>query len=880
MADEHSGTWNLVGNRYVRSVKLYDLGWSFDLSTCNVSCAPFGGPVALIRDPKKLVAAHGSSKPRMYICTASGIQISDFEWTRPVLYTMGWTAEEDLCVVSEDGTVSLFSMHGQELMPALRVCRDEIALARVFGQGVVIVTSQNDVHVVMFQGHEHRVVSGALSFTPECFDVIPEDIARPDCVEIVFAPIEGRGGIVVATVVEDKLQFTDTRVCPGTIRDVVVSPDGKYVAVYSEDKGLSIYTTDFRTNLSNYDFDGELGDIVPHQILWAGKDVIAMVLLAEQFDEEMYSTILLVDVHSTGSPAHCHIRTDALDDDDESARFIVCVSECDAMRVMTSRVSFLVQPVPRCIQDIYRMTSVEPSALLLGAFASYQAQNPSAVHSIRDLDSRRMDDDEDCSALERAVQDCIEASGQEVEIAFQKKVLQVASYGKCFCRNFEAEVFVEMCRTLRVLNAVRTPEVGIPLTINQFRGIEIQVLIDRLVNRRLHYLAYKICTYLNRKVDKVLVHWACLKVSTSGRMCDDDVRSQIVGKLQQCPGVSFAKVASTAYKVGRTNLAIMLLNEEPKAAEQVPLLLEMNQPTLALSKAVDSGDTDLVFSVLLTMRKMVPDTAKFYRLVSEYPGAFTLLVRLSLLTEPDVLAQYYSDSQQQHQQAMLVLQKILRTYSSTVQEMRNANGEWLEKVGQVQEWYSKAEAMFALRKEYEAQAKYTHMEVDLLGEQRAIARETNVISVIGSTIIDTIRVCYECGKDKKAEALKAKFNVPDKKMWWCRLRALCNIGDWDALEKMGGVGRFASTRVKSPIGFEPFVTELMKRKRNEHARLFVGKIPDVGKRMEYWVALSDMSSAIEDAKKEGDVELLHQLRGRTTNPGMIQQIDACIRQMS
>lgn len=36
-----------------------------------------------------------------------------------------------------------------------------------------------------------------------------------------------------------------------------------------------------------------------------------------------------------------------------------------------------------------------------------------------------------------------------------------------------------------------------------------------------------------------------------------------------------------------------LLDHEPKASEQVPLLLTMKEDRLALLKAVDSGDTDL-----------------------------------------------------------------------------------------------------------------------------------------------------------------------------------------------------------------------------------------------------------------------------------------------
>lgn len=40
-------------------------------------------------------------------------------------------------------------------------------------------------------------------------------------------------------------------------------------------------------------------------------------------------------------------------------------------------------------------------------------------------------------------------------------------------------------------------------------------------------------------------------------------------------------------------IVLQLLDHEPRAAEQVPLLLTMKEDTLALTKAIDSGDTDL-----------------------------------------------------------------------------------------------------------------------------------------------------------------------------------------------------------------------------------------------------------------------------------------------
>lgn len=45
---------------------------------------------------------------------------------------------------------------------------------------------------------------------------------------------------------------------------------------------------------------------------------------------------------------------------------------------------------------------------------------------------------------------------------------QAAAFGKCFLADFSADAFVETCRELRVLNAVRVSSVGLPLTYPQY----------------------------------------------------------------------------------------------------------------------------------------------------------------------------------------------------------------------------------------------------------------------------------------------------------------------------------------------------------------------------------------------------------------------------
>lgn len=68
-------------------------------------------------------------------------------------------------------------------------------------------------------------------------------------------------------------------------------------------------------------------------------------------------------------------------------------------------------------------------------------------------------------------------------------------------------------------------------------------------------------------------------------------------------GISFCNIAKKAQERGRTELAIMLLENEPKASNKVPLLLKMGENERALRSATLYGDTDLVYIVLLQLKE-------------------------------------------------------------------------------------------------------------------------------------------------------------------------------------------------------------------------------------------------------------------------------------
>ncbi|CAB3999378.1 vacuolar sorting-associated 16 homolog [Paramuricea clavata] len=232
--------------------------------------------------------------------------------------------------------------------------------------------------------------------------------------------------------------------------------------------------------------------------------------------------------------------------------------------------------------------------------------------------------------LSEAVKQCIQAAGSEFEQTLQRGLLRAASFGKSFVTELEPhKKFVEMCQILRVLNAVRDYTVGVPLTLVQLEKMSMTVLIDRLILRRQYCLAIRISNYLKiPKTDgesRILAHWACYKVQQTNKD-DEDIAQAIAAKLGDTPGISYTEIASKALDCGRTQLTIRLLDYESKAADQVPLLIEMKKNQLALEKAIESGDTDLVYMVVMDLKEKQP-LKEFLMTLRHFPIALSLFVK-------------------------------------------------------------------------------------------------------------------------------------------------------------------------------------------------------------------------------------------------------------
>ncbi|XP_078694639.1 vacuolar protein sorting-associated protein 16 homolog [Branchiostoma floridae x Branchiostoma belcheri] len=806
-----TGDWNPLGQVFYRKQEIYTLGWrDIDLDKFVVAAAPYGGPVALIRDETKLVRVQGSIRPVIYIYTSSGREISSIRWNSGHVIHLGWSCSEELLCVQEDGSVLVYDIFGQfkrTFSMGTEAKEMKVRDCRIFnshqGTGLAVMTSSYRIFMVN-NVDEPRIRRMAdvpgLDAPPSSWVVISQDrqsrvlLAREN--DLYLLDHGGQYSRQLAPVSQQVEAYTE----------MAVSFNNKYLALFTNTGLLWIGSSDLERAYCEFDTKCPQR---PKQLAWCGTGAIV----------GYWENILLMV-----GPGKDYVKYNV----DSTVHL---VPELDGLRILSNYSHEFLHKVPSVVECVFKIGSIEPGAMLYEASREFQNGSPKADEYIRMIQDR----------LTVAVDQCIQAAGCEHEPTTQRMLLRAASFGKCFLSDMNPEPFVRMCRTLRVLNSVRDFTIGIPLSCAQLEQLSMPVLIDRLVLRRQYPLAIRVCQYLKMPeaegVSRILAHWACYKVQQT-HVDDELIARSINEKLRDTPGISYSEIAAKAAECGRTELAIRLLEYEPKSAEQVPLLMKMGRDQLALAKAVDSGDTDLVYTVVMHLKEKLT-LGDFLMTIRNLPTAQSLYLQYCKEQNREMLQDLYYQEDNFQESANC---RVMDSYNETRMDER------LRNLQQAQEAYTKARNEFA--------AKVTEEQVRLLKYQMRLEEELKR-PYLDLSLHDTISQLTTEGNHKLAEQLRKEFKVPDKRFWWLKIQALAEGSDWAELD------RFAKSK-KSPIGYEPFIDVCLKHQNRYEANKYVGRITDTGK-VKAYIKIGNLEQAAETALQQRNEEDLSLVLSKCTS---------------
>ncbi|PFH49934.1 hypothetical protein AMATHDRAFT_146515 [Amanita thiersii Skay4041] len=839
MPEHPTSSWQAMqdGNVFYRRQQMYSIPDKFpNLSDYIIAGCRYGGPLALMRDHTKLIAlgkaSPATTKSQIQIFSSAGEGLLSFSWDQGRIIRFGWTYDERLAVLNEDGVYRLYDLQGdyEQFSLGTEAAETGVIDARIHEGGLVALTGTFTlVEVKGWQGGRPlSLANPGLSEPPRAWAVIPPDLTISRHVEVLLSVDS-----TIYTV--DNLESVDQRLSRGPFTHVSPSPNGKSLALHTFSGLLWVVSTDFQRSMAEFDTRSVVeADGPVRQVEWCGNDAILVtwdnaVSLIGPFGDRLQ--------YFYNGPTFT-------------------VTENDGVRIVGPDTCDFIQKVPTSTLSIFRPGSTSPSAILYDAWESFNQRSPKADESIRSI---RLE-------LAKAVDECIIAAGQEWESYWQRQLLNAAKFGRGFLDLYDPTDFVNMGQTLRVLNAVHYYEIGIPITYAQYTYTSSAHLISRLTARNVHLLALRVSDYLSLKPDPVLKHWAIAKILKSrpkiaavaqeGELGgDDEVCKVIVEKFQQLGGadVSYADIAKRAWEAGRTTLATKLLDHEPKASDQVPLLLSMKEDRLALMKAVDSGDTDLVYQVLLSLHKRLP-LGDFFHLIEDggqkLAPASRLLQVYAREQNREMLRDFYYSDDRRVESAVLSLEEASRATEPAA------------KIAAVKA----AQRFFSEDKDRTFEAKMMDESARLLALQEQLEKgaEGNVV-FFGLSINDTIRMCLMHGLSKRADKIKTDFKVADKRFWYVKLYALTEIRDFENLEAF-------SKSKRSPIGYEPFVRHLLSKGYNKEATAYVIRC-DPPKRADLYAECGDWRLAGKECKERGDKGKLEELRKKCPNSMIARELD-------
>ncbi|KAH7835433.1 hypothetical protein Vadar_026116 [Vaccinium darrowii] len=807
--------WQLLYNRYYRKPEIYSMQWKnkVDLSRNKVACAPFGGPIAVIRDDSKIVQLYAESALRkLRIFNSAGVQIAETVWKNPGgrLIGMGWTDDQILVCVTQDGTVYRYNIHAEVIESNVSMgqeCFEHSVVECVFwGNGMVCINEANQLFCIpdFKNPNPIKLADPNLEELPLCIAVIEPQYTMSGNVEVLLA-VEDH----VLLVEEDGIQQVGAGV--GPLQKMVVSRNGKLLASFTHDGRLLVMSTDFSKIIFENSCETALP---PEQLAWCGMDSVLL-----------YWDDMLLMVGPYGDPVRYLY--------DEP---IILIPECDGVRILTNASMEFLQRVPDSTVSIFKIGSTLPAALLFDALDHFDRRSAKADENLRLIRS----------SLPEAVEACIDAAGHEFDVSRQRTLLRAASYGQAFSSHFQRDRFQEMSKTLRVLNAVRNHDIGIPLTIQQYKLLTPSVLVGRLINAHQHVLALRISEYLGMNQEVVIMHWACAKITASLAIPDASLLEILLDKLRICKGISYAAVAAHADKSGRRKLAAMLVEHEPRSSKQVPLLLSIGEEDTALSKATESGDTDLVYLVLFHIWQKRP-ALELFGTIQARPLARDLFISYARCYKHEFLKDFFLSTGQLQDVSFLLWKESWELAKNPMASKGSPlHGPRIKLI-------EKAQSLFAETKEHTFESKAAEEHAKLLRMQHELEVTTKQAIFVDSSISDTIRTCIVLGNHRAAMKVRTEFKVSEKRWYWLKVFALATIRDWDALEKF-------SREKRPPIGYRPFVEACVDADEKGEALKYIPKLADPRERAEAYARIGMAKEAADAASQAKDGELLGRLK--------------------
>lgn len=680
-------------------------------------------------------------------------------------------------------------------------------------------------------------------------------------------------------------EITDHELTDGPFSQINPSPNSSLIALFNEDVSkIFVINNSFDQVLLEYDTSNDSSS--PYQIEWCGNDAIVLSLRDE--------------VKLVGPGQRCiSFFYDIIDEEDFDLEMIskdnndfsftipIIKSECDGLKIITTgKVEFLSRVLDPVV-NLYQIGSSHPCSILLDCVDKLQQQSSKSDTNISLLKS----DD----SLLPAMKECLKAALEEFSSPWQKKILRAVSFGKIFYDDyFNAEEYLKVLNTIKILNQIRASEIGLFFTNSQLLNIGWDEVIKMLLRRDQHYLCVKIIDILLLTNLKHLVYidWCSSKIRKELNMSDIELFKIIITKLHGGNERSYMTVediANTAFEEGRIDLCKLLINAEPLISKRITQFLKFEDTELALVKAFQSGDYDLCRLLLLHFQNkysefqffqvlnqnekngIITDTSlktiddpKFLNLIQNENVFLTgdlvgnFWVQSIGINSPKILENYLRHEDRKTESSVLKFKDFIKKQSF------EEDGETLG-----EEFYLSYKARLAKlagRSSKKSSTKLYQLELNLLELKKKLTETYQKSFYSEKTIIDILTKLIKMNQVKQATKVMKDFKVSQQKFWHLVLQTYALAGEFTKLYKFVVDNSPSTSNLKSPIGFGPFVkSAVFYNAPQDQISIYIQNSHDLTytERVELYVANEDYSLAVLESFKNKDVDLLRHIYSKT-----------------
>ncbi|GMM38881.1 tethering complex subunit [Saccharomycopsis crataegensis] len=913
-------SWERLNDVFYRLRTCYNLTWGeeMNLAKYNISLAPFSTAIALYSKDHELGSTNGniynavsfnqSNLKNLEVFSGSGEKIYNIVWDESKngkVVQFGWSSKECLIVVSENGTIRNyydFENNFNEFSLGFESESIGVSDVKFYNTGFVARLRNNSF---IFINNLDSPYPRLLSFDSpgdetgsskdadiSCWDIVPPTSKYNKNIEILVGLGEKLYNL-------DDVSLRDSSLIDGPYSFISVCPNNQLVALYSTTtRKVYIVSSDFTRTLNAFQLS-ENENI--NDLKWCGNDVVVIVLNNDE------------------------LKVIGPGDDYLSFYFnsnVYLFTEFDGLRILNNeRLEFLSR-IPQNTVDIFKIGSTTPSSILLDSIDLRNSNNPTdnitALENIAIIKN----------SLNDAINNCIGVATEEFDQYWQKKLLKAASFAKSHKEFYNSQYMIEVIENLKILNQIRSYKIGMFLTYQEFEKTDLNILLNNLLlKRKHHFLSIRISEYLNLPLDLIYIDWCCSKIKNSNELNDDSLLEQLLNKLTKIKNISYEKVSRVAYQEGRSNLSIMLINYEPSASKKIPLLIEMEEDELAVTKAEETMNFKVIEYVLFFLQNklslsdflkiinnkrialayweiLMKSLNNWYFLKNYYLSFdrkltianLNLILGLIGKTEQDLIANTNLSSVKLKNMSS-PLDDIKSINSSNNVELTDIMMKFANKKKSLTSTIKMYEELKTSNKDFSDDLKYLKQEVKLVETQESLQKTFTNLNFFGKSIIETLCLLilinnYDSSStdssipssslvNKKIKKILKDFKVSEKRYYFLVIEKLSEFKKWTELYSFANSG-------KSPIGYEPFYKICIKYNAIRQAGLYIDLIGGsirYTKRIKMYLRVGNFKSASEEAFKNKDLVHLKEifkLYKATSHPNAVvtQSIEGYIRKLS